>query len=112
MNYSMKKWIENLKKFLFPENTMMGISTYNIKYVNNLTPIQMNILLNQMVNEFPPNCKPNRLTVSTSLLSVQFSQPCMSGESMKNAAERTLEKNKPNTVEWVKLDGRQIWPEV
>lgn len=106
----MKKWIQKLKGLFLGAEP--GRAVYSIKYVNTLTPEQMRVILNNMVNKFSPNCRPNRITTSVSLVAVEFSQPCMSGEAMKTIAEKTLEQNKPNEVLWVKLDGNQIWPDV
>lgn len=106
----MKKWIKKLREFFFPKSRIGTVSIYTIKYANTLNPDQMRVVVNRMINQFYTDCKPNQITVSVSLVAVEFSQPCMSGEAMKNVAERTLENNKPNEVLWVKLDGNQIWP--
>jgi hypothetical protein len=106
----MKKLIQKIKEWFFPK-AAMAPNTYILYWENVLTSAQIQAIINKMISVFPSYCRPNRITVSSSATMLEFTQICMSGEMVKNVAEKTLENNHtPAKVTSVKLNGEQVWP--
>lgn len=80
---------------------------YKIEYVNQLNPVQMRILINSMIGQFSPNCKPYSLTVNTTTAYVSFYKPCMGGNELKNISLRTVPDA---SVKRVSIADSVLWP--
>lgn len=80
---------------------------YRIEYYDPLNPTQMRTLLYNMINQFSPNCKPYSLTVTTTNAYLDFNNPCISGEELKNVSLRTIPDAR---VRRIYRDGNIIWP--
>lgn len=80
---------------------------YKIEYYDPLNGAQIGLVLNKMIVQFSPNCRPNSLTVSSSGTILYFSSPCISGEELKNVSLRTIPDAR---VRRIYRDGVIIWP--
>lgn len=80
---------------------------YKIAYYEPLNGSQMGLVLNKMIDQFSPNCRPNSLTVGSSGVILYFSSPCISGERLKDVSLRTISDAR---VRRIYRDGGIIWP--
>ena len=102
----MKKLL-NWLKGLFGQRVGAVLHTYSIHWQTPLNGTQIRAVINTMINYFSPNCRPSSITTSASSTSFDFYSTCLSGEELKNIAERAIAGAK---VQSVFLDGKQIWP--
>ena len=86
----------------------ISISEYTIFYTNPLTPSQTMSIVNTMISKFNSNCRPNRIMASRQTATLDFQNPCMSGEQLKKVSDMTLGNN-PNEISYITLDGNKIW---
>jgi hypothetical protein len=100
------KLINKLKKLIG-----IDISEYTIHYTNDLTGDQKSQLMNHMINKFVGACRPNRLTVGQKVVVLDFTSPCLNGESLKIISDSTLAPNKAD-ITCIKLNGDVIWSKV
>jgi hypothetical protein len=96
------KLINKLKKLIG-----IDISEYTILYTDSLTGEQKSQLMNHMINKFVA-CRPNRLTVGQKVVILDFTSPCLNGESLKIISDSTLSPNKAD-ISCIKLNGDVIW---
>lgn len=81
---------------------------YKIEYYDPLNGTQIGLVLNKMIGQFGPDCKPNSIIVgATSGVILYFSTPCISGEQLKNVSSRTIPDAR---VRKIYRDGGIIWP--
>lgn len=80
---------------------------YKIEYYDPLNGTQIRLVLNTMIGQFSPNCRPNSLTVSSSGTILYFGSPCISGEELKNVSLRTIPDAR---VRKIYRDGGIVWP--
>jgi hypothetical protein len=100
------KIINKLKKLIG-----IDISEYTILYTDSLTGDQKSQLMNHMINKFVGTCRPNRLTVGQKVVVLDFTSPCLNGESLKIISDSTL-SSKPADITCIKLNGDVIWSKV
>jgi len=101
----MRKLINKLKKLIG-----IDISEYTILYTDSLTGEQKSQLMNHMINKFVA-CRPGRLTVGQRVVILNFTSPCLNGESLKIISDNTLSPNKADITS-IKLNGDVIWPKL
>lgn len=85
---------------------------YIVKFENQLTMAQVQVLTNRAISHFGP-CKPSRITVGGgSAISVfDFMEDCITAEELKSAVDKTLESaHETNPVQVIKKNGVQVWP--
>jgi hypothetical protein len=102
----MKKLL-NWLRGIFGQRVGAVLHTYSIHWETPLNGTQIKAVIGTMLDYFPPNCRPSRLTTSSTYTYFDFYATCLSGEELKNIAERAIAGAK---VQSVYLDGTQIWP--
>lgn len=97
----MKKIIQWFKNLFFPTQTV-NFKTfsgrqvmYSAEFVNRLTSEQMGLLLQNSINYFPPNCKPNMARVGGNYVSYSFSENCLNSDKLISIIDKTLERTQP-----------------
>ncbi len=86
----------------------ISVSEYTIFYTNPLSVADKTKLVNNMIGKFSSACRPNRISVSQQTAIIDFQNPCLTGEQLKNISNNTLGPN-PAEVSRITLDGNQIW---
>ena len=99
----MKNLIKKIKK-LFGAN----INEYTIVYTNPLTQSQVSQISRSMINKFSSNCRPNSISVSQKVVTLDFQAACISGEQLKKVSDDTVAPSKAD-IDNISLNGVQIW---
>lgn len=94
--------------FLLAISSIQYGTKYRIEYYDPLNGTQIGLVLNKMIDQFGPDCKPNSITVgATAGVILYFGSPCITGEGLKNVSLRTIPDAR---VRRIYRDGGIIWP--
>ena len=105
----MKKIITLIAIALISLGAKAQTEVFTMKFANTLTTQQRTVLVNKMINNFSPACRPQSITVGTALCSVKFGQHCMTEATIKTITEKTLNDNGcPNVVTEVTISSMVV----
>lgn len=83
-------------------------SEYTIFYTDHLSMSQTTQISQRMINKFSPNCRPNKIIVTSQTTTVELANACLTGEQLKKISDDTLATN-PAKISYITLDGNKIW---